>query len=225
VQFELRPLQPHACPGGIARGVVRNSALRRLYPVLTLLTKKLNSKVPNGPWLGSEGKRQGLDANDVLMLNRQLLEKAGDEWTDDAIRVRTQHLVRLVTQIWPVPPNHRSGVTTARPRPRKKIDLSDLITDGALEPGMALFPRRQKYSHRAATLLPDGRVEIDGIAFSSPSDAASAIAGKRTSGWWFFLTKQGTDRSLRSVRGDYIDAMAVDAQDDEPDDDVDEDEA
>jgi hypothetical protein len=107
---------------------------------LTLLTKKLNSKVSNGPWLGSEGKRQGLEANDVLMSNRQLLEKADGEWTDDAIQVRTQELVRLVIQIWPVPPNHRSGVTTARPRPRKKIDLSDLITGGALEPGMALFP-------------------------------------------------------------------------------------
>jgi len=89
---------------------------------------------------------------------------------------------------------------------------------------MALFPRRQKYSHRVATLLPDGRVEVDGVAFSSPSDAASAIAGKRTSGWWFFLTDQVSQRSLRNVRRDYIDAMAVDAQDDEPDDDLDEDE-
>jgi hypothetical protein len=43
-----------------------------------------------------EGKRQGLEANDVLMLNRQLLEKAGEEWTDDAIRVRTQELARLI---------------------------------------------------------------------------------------------------------------------------------
>jgi len=191
---------------------------------LTLLTKKLNSKVSNGPWLGSDGKRRGLEANDVLMLNRHLLEKAGEEWTDDAIQARTQELVRLVTQIWPVTPNHKSGVTTARPRLRKKIDLLDLITGGALEPGMALFPRRQKYSHRVATLLPDGRVQVDGMAFSSPSDAASAITGKRTSGWWFFLTDQGSERSLRSVRRDYIDAMAVDAQDDEPDDDVDEDE-
>jgi hypothetical protein len=149
---------------------------------LTLLTKKLNSKVSNGPWLGSDGKRRGLEANDVLMLNRHLLEKAGEEWTDDAIQARTQELVRLVTQIWPVTPNHKSGVTTARPRLRKKIDLLDLITGGALEPGMALFPRRQKYSHRVATLLPDGRVEVDGMAFSSPSDAASAITGKRTSG-------------------------------------------
>jgi hypothetical protein len=37
VKFELRPLQPGACPGGIARVVVRNSALRRLYPVLCTL--------------------------------------------------------------------------------------------------------------------------------------------------------------------------------------------
>jgi hypothetical protein len=43
---------------------------------------------------------------------------------------------------------------------------------------------------------------------------------KRTSGWWFFLTDQASERSLRSVRRDYIDAMAVDAQDDEPDDDT-----
>jgi len=89
---------------------------------------------------------------------------------------------------------------------------------------MVLFPRREKYSHRVATLLPDGRVEVDGTAFSSPTDAASAIAGKRTSGWWFFLTDQESERSLRSIRREYIEAMAVDAQDDEPDDDVDEDE-
>jgi hypothetical protein len=191
---------------------------------LTLLTKKLNSKVSNGPWLGSDGKRMGLEAHDVLMLNRQLLEKAGEQWTDDAIRVRTQQLAGIIVRIWPVPPNHRSGVSAVHLPRRKKIDLSDLITGGALEPGMALFPRRQKYSHRVATLLPDGRVEVDGVAFSSPSDAASAIAGKRTSGWWFFLTDQVSQRSLRNVRRDYIDAMAVDAQDDEPDDDLDEDE-
>jgi hypothetical protein len=104
------------------------------------------------------------------------------------------------------------------------IDLSDLITGGVLVPGMTLFPRRKKYSHRVATLLPDGQVEVDGVAFSSPSDAASAIAGKRTSGWWFFLTDQASKRSLRRVRRDYVDAMAVDAGDDEPDDEEDEDE-
>ena len=62
---------------------------------------------------------------------------------------------------------------------------------------MSLFPRRKKYSDQVATLLPDGQVEVDGVAYSSPSDAASAIAGKRTNGWWFFLTDQASRRSLR----------------------------
>jgi hypothetical protein len=38
------------------------------------------------------------------------------------------------------------------------------------------------------------------------------------------LTDQLTERSLRSVRRDYVDAMAVDADDDEQEDDGDEDE-
>jgi GNAT superfamily N-acetyltransferase len=101
---------------------------------LTLLTKKLNSKVSNGPWVGSEGKRNGLHGHDVLMLNRQLLEKAGERWTDDAIHARTQELAAIITQLWPVPPNHRSNVTSVHPRLRKMIDLSDLITGGVLVP-------------------------------------------------------------------------------------------
>jgi Protein of unknown function (DUF1524) len=52
---------------------------------LTLLTGKLNSKVSNGPWLGTEGKRNGLEAHDVLVLNRELLKKSVEQWTDDAI--------------------------------------------------------------------------------------------------------------------------------------------
>src|SRR5205085_12492177 len=33
----------------------------------------------------------------------------------------------------------------------------DLIAGGALQAGMAPFPRRKKHSHATATLLPDGR--------------------------------------------------------------------
>lgn len=89
---------------------------------------------------------------------------------------------------------------------------------------MTLFPRRKKFSDRVATLLQDGQVEVDGVAFSGPSDAASEIVGKRTNGWAFFLTDQASRRSLRTVRRDYVNAMAVDVDDDEPDDDGDEDE-
>lgn len=191
---------------------------------LTLLTGKLNSKVSNGPWLGSGGKREGLEGHDVLLLNRDLLKKGSDQWTEKAIRDRTQNLADIIIQIWPVPPNHRSGFTSDRQKIRKTIYLSDLISGGALEPGMSLFPRRKKYSGRVATLLPDGRVEVDGAAFTSPSDAATAMTGHRTNGWAFFLTDQASRRSLRTVRRDYVNAMAVDVEDDEPDDDGEEDE-
>ena len=53
-------------------------------------------------------------------------------------------------------------------------------------------------------LLQDGQVEVDGVAYSSASDAANAIAGKRTNGWWFFVTDQASRQSLRRVRDDYV---------------------
>jgi hypothetical protein len=187
---------------------------------LTLLTHKLNSKQSNGPWLGKDGKREGLERHDVLFLNRELLKKAGDKWTDDGITLRTKELIEAIIQIWPVPTGHKSGFSPDRkPRLRKKVHLSDLINAGVLAPGMILFPARKKYSNKVATLLPDGQVEVDGIAYASPSDAATALVGKRTGGWWFFLTDQATRTSLRKIRRDYVNAMAVDEEDDEPDDD------
>lgn len=191
---------------------------------LTLLTGKLNSKVSNGPWLGSEGKKRNLRAHDVLMLNRDLVDNTGDEWTDQAIHQRTLELASAIIQIWPVPPNHKSGFTTDKPIKRKKVQLPDLINGGLLVPGMPLFPRKGKYSDKVATLLPEGQIEINGTVFDSPSPAASFITGKPTNGWWFFLTDQSSKTSLRNIRRSYIDNMAVDAEeDDELDDDEDDD--
>jgi hypothetical protein len=190
---------------------------------LTLLTGKLNSKVSNGPWPNSGGKREGLEKHDVLLLNRELLKNAGDQWTDDAVRARTQQLTEVIIQIWPVPLNHRSGFSPDRPRLRKKVSLSDLISAGALEPGMTLFPRQKKFGDRVATLLPDGRIEVDDQLFSSPSQAAVHIVGHRMNGWWFFLTDQASRRSLRIVRRDYVNGIAAEVDDDEPDEDGDDD--
>jgi hypothetical protein len=190
---------------------------------LTLLTHKLNSKQSNAPWLGKDCKREGLERHDVLLLNRELLKKAGDNWTDEEIVVRTKELIEAIIQIWPVPPGHKSGFSPDRkPRLRKKVHLSDLINAGKLTPGMMLFPARKRYSDKVATLLADGQVEVDAVAYGGPSEAASAITGKRTGGWWFFLTDQASRTSLRKIRRDYVNAMAVDEEDDEPDDDDDE---
>jgi hypothetical protein len=189
---------------------------------LTLLTHKVNSKQSNGPWLGRDGKREGLERHDVLFLNRELLKKAGDKWTDDDIVLRTKELIEAIIQIWPVPAGHKSGFSPDRkPKFRRKVHSSDLINAGILSPGMMLFPARKRYSNKVATLLADGQVEVDGVAYSSPSEAATAIAGKRTGGWSFFLTDQANRTSLRKIRRDYVNAMAVDEEDDEPDDDDD----
>jgi hypothetical protein len=191
---------------------------------LTLLTGRLNSKVSNGPWNGKGGKREALERHDVLLLNREILKRAESDWLDEAVRVRTQDLAQLVTEIWQVPADHNSGFSPEKPLFRKRVGLSDLIVGRALEAGMPLFPRRKKYSHRAATLLQDGQIEVDGVAFATPFDAACSITGTRTNGWSFFLTDQASRRSLGNVRRDYVNAMAVDAEDDEPDEEGDEDE-
>jgi hypothetical protein len=186
---------------------------------LTLLTGKLNAKVSNGPWLGKGGKREALEAHDVLLLNRELLKKAGSAWTDESIRTRTDEMTKIIIGIWPVPVGHRSGYSHEKTTLRHKFDLSDLINAGLLQPGMPLFPRHQKYADRVVTLLPDGRIDVDGTAFASPSRAAVSITGKPTNGWCFLLVEKATRRSLRSVRREYVDSLAVDVEDDEDADD------
>ena len=182
---------------------------------LTLLTKRLNSKASNAAWIGKGGKRKALEEHDVLVLNREVVK--ADLWTDQSIQARTQVLTEIILQIWPVPAGHDPGPHEGQvQRRRKKVGLADLIAGVALEPGMTLFPRQEQYLHRVVTLLPDGRVEVDGVAYSRPSQAASAITGKRTNGWWFFLTDQfSRRRSLRDVRQDYVEALAVDAEDED----------
>jgi len=184
---------------------------------LTLLTGKLNSKVSNGPWEGDNGKRNGLQAHDVLMLNRNLTRQ--DVWTDESIQSRTLELTELIISIWPVPAGHHSPYLASKPRRPKKIRIPDLIAAGALETGMSLFPRGKNFRDRVATLLTDGRIEIEGKAFDSPSDAATFLKGHRTNGWAFFLVDPVSRRSLRSVRRDYIDQLSVDVDDDDSDDD------
>jgi hypothetical protein len=188
---------------------------------LTLLTGRLNSKVSNGPWLGADGKRHGLEAHDVLMLNRELLKGSENAWTDADIRKRSELLASLVIEIWPVPQGHTSGFAHEKPTPRHRVDVLDLINAGYLEQGAILTPRRKKFEGLQATVLVDGRIDIGGAVHGSPSEAAKAITQKQTNGWWFFLVDKASKRSLRDVRRDYLESFAYDV--DEGDDDVDDD--
>lgn len=191
---------------------------------LTLLTNKLNSKVSNGGWLGDTGKRHGLEGHDVLFLNRELVKKAGDNWTDTGIRTRSEELANTLIAIWPVPEGHRSGFGGEKVRPRHRVDLSDLLSAGFVQAGMSLFPRRKKNAGFVATLLPDGRLDLHGEVYSSPSEAAKKIVGGAMNGWWFFLVDENSRRTLKDVRLDYLESIAADADADDDDDDDEEDE-
>ncbi|MEV4058394.1 DUF262 domain-containing protein [Amycolatopsis sp. NPDC049688] len=73
---------------------------------LTLVTARLNPVISNSPWPPTagapspEGKRAGINAHSVLLLNKRLVDEHPDEWTDQAINDRTLALGRRITEIW-----------------------------------------------------------------------------------------------------------------------------
>lgn len=189
---------------------------------LTLLTGRLNSRVSNGPWAGAEGKRSALVAHDVLMLNRDLRDVSGD-WTDTSISTRTADLARIIAAIWPVPPGHKSGFSAEASKPRRhRVDLADLIEAGILAAGAPLYRRKQKAPEPVATLLADGRIEVNGQQFNKPSEAAGTITGHATNGWWFFLVQQSPRRSLKDAWHEFVERLAVDASEEDDGDESDE---
>jgi hypothetical protein len=190
---------------------------------LTLLTGKLNSKVSNSAW---PTKRAALGEHDVLKLNLALLNAARGEWTDDKIRDRSEELASDVIEIWPVPSGHKSsfGTSEVQVQPSRRVGLVDLIGAGILESGTTLHVRRKAKSHRTATVLADGRIDVDGVAFDSPSAAAGAIAQSSENGWRYFLVGSPTGPQLRELLLEYETQVSADlegAGDDEDDDEDD----
>lgn len=75
----------------------RKSAIHQIGN-LTLLTKKLNPAVSNGPW---KRKRDELNKHAALSLNRALIPH--ETWDESAIKDRTADLFDLALRIWPHP--------------------------------------------------------------------------------------------------------------------------
>ena len=190
---------------------------------LTLLTGKLNASISNAAWTGPSGKAAALQAHDVFHLNRHLLHRAGAGWDDASIRARTAELIALIQQVWPVPPGHKVDLTAERPKLRRRVELIDLITSGILAPGTQLTPGRKGLSDRLATVLPDGRVELDGVIHNSVSAAARTLTGTiAANGWYFFLVDPVTKRRLSHLYKEYLAQRSIEDDDDEDDDDEDE---
>jgi hypothetical protein len=132
-------------------------------------------------------------------------------------------MAAIVVDIWPVPDGHRSGFGRSAPEaPTHYVSLFDLIGSGLLQAGTTLYPRRKSLAHRTATVLADGRIDLDGSVYDSPSGAARAITGTHINGWRFFLVEPDSTRSLRSLLHDYADQTTTTDADQAADDGVDE---
>ncbi len=101
-------------------------------------------------------------------MNADLLAAAGETWNESKIRVRTAEMISAIMEIWPVPVGHTSGFGKPEERPKHRVGLADLIAAGLLEPGTTVYAKRKAHAGRTATILPDGRVDVDGRSSTRP---------------------------------------------------------
>lgn len=192
---------------------------------LTLLTGKLNGAVSNGPWAGENGKRAALRRHDLLLLNRDLDSFSPDEWTDDSITRRTEDLIKRVTDIWPVPPGYKSSTVRGTAPRFRSVDLLDLLSAGLLTAGQTIVPKAANLRGRTGQILSDGRIDIDGRVFDTPSGAGYHLRKRATNGWSFWLVDPKTKKSLASIRREYLEKSSlesnvIDDEDDNVGDDI-----
>jgi len=192
------PLPPAASEGE------RDARIHRLGN-LTLLTKKLNSTVSNGPWLGNGGKAAHLQEKDVVLLNSKLLKACGSkQWDEAGIDFRTGQAIDAVLAIWPVPPGHKVQIDREQAATSVTVEIADLIGAGYLAPGQTLYSRPGKYGGQSGKVLSDGRIEVTGQIFDSPSSAGTFVRNKATNGWNFWRLDANGSRPLKEVRSEYL---------------------
>jgi hypothetical protein len=192
---------------------------------LTLLTAKLNSAVSNGSWTGDAGKKVALRKHDLLLLNRDLDSFSLDGWTDESITRRTEELIKIIVDIWSVPPGFKSSTKRDVPLSFHSVDLSDFLSAGLLTAGQTIVPRALKLRDHTCQILSDGRIDIDGQLFDTPSGAGYHLRKKSTNGWSFWLLDPQTKKSLASVRREYLESSSlvsnvIDDDDDDAGDDL-----
>ena len=182
----------------------RDARIHRLGN-LTLLTSKLNSTVSNGPWLGERGKAAHLQEKDVVLLNSKLLKDySATPWDESGVDQRTSRMIETILAIWAVPPGHKVQGDHEQADTSVTVEISDLIGAGYLSAGQTLHSRPGKYGGHTATVLSDGRIEVAGVVFESPSMAGIFIRKKSTNGWHFWRLEPNGRRSLKDVRAEYL---------------------
>lgn len=193
----------------------RDARIHRLGN-LTLLTKKLNSTVSNGPWLGDGGKAAHLQEKDVVLLNSKLLKDYGSkQWDEAGIDSRTEQAIDAILNIWPVPPDHKIRIDREPADTSITVEIADLIGAGYLAPGQTVYSLSGKYGGHSGKILSDGRIEVAGQVFDSPSRAGFFARKKATNGWYFWRLEPNGRRSLKDVRAEYLRVVSPKGADEE----------
>ncbi|MBV0895977.1 DUF262 domain-containing protein [Microbacterium sp. NC79] len=170
---------------------------------LTLTTQKLNSSLSHSDWAT---KRDVLD-KDVVLLTRDVLATAPDAWDEEHIEVRTEQLIEMVLEIWPVPAGHVGAVAEKRDMPTTigGVFVHHLVESGILPAGSRLQPRTDdpQFAGVIAIVRENGSLQVGDAVADSPSGAARLATGRPTNGWWWWVL-EGTARTLSDVRADYL---------------------
>lgn len=165
---------------------------------LTLLTESLNSSVSNGPWAH---KRDKIARYDVFLMNRHFQRPATEIWDEDRIDARTQTMIDALLATWPVPEGHSGQVLQAIPTDHAWVELKHLLAAGLLPAGTRLLARPGRWGTTEAIVGADGRLEVDGQFFDTPTGAGKHVKGGITNGWTFWKLEDG--RRLADVRSVY----------------------
>jgi len=182
---------------GLEEQLERGAHVHRLGN-LTLLTRGLNSSVSNGAW---EVKRTKIAKHDVFLMNRLFHNPETETWDEDHIDARTRQMIDALLASWPVPQGHVGEVRDSREKEQTWIEIKHLLAAGLLEPGTQLLPRPGKWEATPAVVRSDGKLEVDGKLFDSPSGAGKHVKGGIANGWVFWRLEDG--RTLGDVRAVY----------------------
>lgn len=183
---------------------------------LTLVTSSLNSDLSNRGWSGPEGKREILDQYTSILLTREVVTAAPDEWDEARIEARTDEMIEEILAIWPVPANHTGTVVLTEEEARARVTVADLIAEGLLEPGQTLYARTRAHEGRTCQVNAAGHLYVEGQIRTTPTGAAKVITGSKSEpGWWFWLTSDDGDTSLSDLRRSYLDSQGIETEDEE----------
>ena len=89
-----------ALPAGADRDEATANHNRAVHTIgnLTLVNKRLNSSLSNGPWIE---KREALADHSVMFLSKPLVHGGPEIWDEHAIEARAKWLHEYAVKVWP----------------------------------------------------------------------------------------------------------------------------